>query len=39
MRVFVDIETKAKQRFLNHEDPRAWFLTDLEKDVIHELIE
>ena len=39
MRVFVDLETKAKLRFLNHEDPRAWFLTDLEKGVIHELTE
>ena len=26
----MDLETKAKPRFLNHEDPRAWFLTDLE---------
>ena len=30
MRVFADLETEAKPRFLNHEDPRAWFLTDLE---------
>ena len=36
MRVFVDLETKAKPRFLNHEDPKAWFLTDLEKGTIHE---
>ena len=26
----MDIETKAKPRFLNHKDPRAWFMTDLE---------
>ena len=34
---FVDLETEVKPRFLNHEDPRAWFLTDLEKGTIHEL--
>ena len=27
----MDLETKANPRFLNQEDPRAWFLTDLEK--------
>ena len=27
----MDLDTKAKPRFLNHENPRAWFLTDLEK--------
>ena len=27
----MDLETKVKLRFLNHEDPRAWFLTELEK--------
>ena len=32
----MDLETEAKPRFLNHEDPRAWFLTDLEKSAIHE---
>ena len=37
MRVFVDLETETKPRFLSHEDPRAWFLTDLKKDAIHEL--
>ena len=26
----MDLETKAKPRFLNHEDLRAWFLNDLE---------
>ena len=36
MRVFVDLETETKPRFLNHEDPRAWFLTDLEKGATHE---
>ena len=30
MRIFVGLETEAKPRFLNHEDPRAWSLTDLE---------
>ena len=30
MRVFVDLETEVKSRFLNHEGPRVWFLTDLE---------
>ena len=39
MRVFVDLETKAKPRFLNHNNLRAWFLTDLEKGTIHELPE
>ena len=34
MRVFVDLETEAKPRFLNHEDPRAWLLTDLERGLI-----
>ena len=24
------LETEAKLRFLNHEDPHAWSLTDLE---------
>ena len=35
----MDLETKAKPRFLNHEGSRAWFLTDLEngkpKDYIY----
>ena len=26
----MDLETKVKPRFLNHEDPKMWFLTDLE---------
>ena len=39
MRVFVDLETKAKPRFLNHKDLRVWFPTDLEKGTIHELPE
>ena len=29
-RVFVDLETEAKPRFLNHEKPRVRLLTDLE---------
>ena len=32
----MDLEKEVKSKFLNHEDPRAWFLTDLEKSVIHE---
>ena len=35
----MNLETEAKSNFLNHKDPRAGFLTDLEKDVIHELPE
>ena len=26
----MDLKTEAKPTFLNHEDLRAWFLTDLE---------
>ena len=37
MRVFVDLVTEEKPSFLNHEDPRAWFLTDVEQKAIHEL--
>ena len=29
-RVFVDVETKVKPRFLNHEEPRTQLLTELE---------
>ena len=36
MKVFVDLETEVKLKFLNHKDPRAWFLTDLEKGTNHE---
>ena len=36
MRIFVDLETKAKPRFLNHKDPRACLLTDLEQGAIQE---
>ena len=25
----MDLETEAKLRFLNHEEPRTWFLTNL----------
>ena len=35
-RIFMDLETEAKPWVINHEDPKAWFLTDLEKDAIHE---
>ena len=37
IRIFVDLETEAKPRFLNYEDQRVWFLIDLEKGMIHEL--
>ena len=30
MRLFMDLETEANPRFLNHEEPRARLLTDLE---------
>ena len=30
----MDLETKAKPRFLNHEELRAWFLTDLENGTV-----
>ena len=32
----MDLETKAKPRFLNHKDLKVWFLTDVEKSVIHD---
>ena len=33
----MDLETEAKPRFLNHEGPRAWFLTDLDKGTVIQL--
>ena len=33
----MDLETEAKPRFLNHEGPRAWFLTDLENGTVIQL--
>ena len=33
----MDLETKAKPRFLNHEDPREWFLTDIENGTVVQL--
>ena len=33
----MDLETEAKLRFLNHEDPRAWFLNDLENGMVVQL--
>ena len=30
MRIFMDLKTEVKLRYLKHEDPRAWSLTDLE---------
>ena len=35
MRIFVGLVTEAKPRFLNHEDPRAWSLTDLEELILY----
>ena len=34
----MDLETEAKPRFLHHEDPRAWLLTDLEDGLFANLI-
>ena len=33
----MDLETEAKPRFLNHEEPRAWFLTDLDNGMVIQL--
>ena len=33
----MDLETEAKPRFLNHEGPRVWFLTDLENGMVIQL--
>ena len=33
----MDLETEAKLRFLNHEEPRAWFLTDLANGMVIQL--
>ena len=33
----MDLETKAKLRFLNHGELRAWFLTDLENGTVIQL--
>ena len=30
----MDLETEARPRFLNHEQLRAWFLTDLENGMV-----
>ena len=32
----MDLETDMKPKFLNHEDLRAWLLTDLEQGTVHE---
>ena len=36
MRVFVELESELKPRFLYHEDLKVWFLTDLAQGVIRE---
>ena len=33
----MDLKTKAKPRFLNHEELRVWFLTDLENGTVIQL--
>ena len=33
----MDLETEAKPRFLNHEEPRAWFLADLDNGTVIQL--
>ena len=33
----MDLEAEAKPRFLNLEEPREWFLTDLENDTVVQL--
>ena len=33
----MDLEAEARPRFLNHEGPRAWFLTDLDNGTVIQL--
>ena len=33
----MDLETEAKPRLLNHEEPRVWFLTDLDNGMVIQL--
>ena len=33
----MDLETEARARFLNHEEPKAWFLTDLDNGTVIQL--
>ena len=33
----MDLETEAKPRLLSHEEPRAWFLTDLDNGTVIQL--
>ena len=35
----MDLETKVKPRFLNHEDAKTWFLTDLENGKVVQLFQ
>ena len=39
MRLFMDLESKTKPRFLYHEEPRALFLTDLENGMVIQLFQ
>ena len=33
----MDLQTEAKPRFLNHEEPSAWFLADLDNGTVIQL--
>ena len=33
----MDLEAEVKPRFLNHEGPKAWFLTDLDNGTVTQL--
>ena len=35
----MDLETEVKLRFLSHEGPRAWFLTDLDNGTVIQLFQ
>ena len=37
MRLFMDLEAEVKPRFLNHEEPWAWFLNDLQNGTVIQL--
>ena len=34
---FMDLETEVKPRFLNYEEPRVWFLADLNNGMVIQL--
>ena len=35
----MDLEAVARPRFLNHGEPRAWFLTDLDNGTVIQLFQ